>query len=301
MKPKINLCLFNNPRQGVLDQIWFAEALFRQQGYEFTCTTTLRPDCLNLVIENFVREDVSALESFSRAFGKQVGIIMTEHIDLESGSFTFGGAPLGDREYIGNKKQRLFSLLAVTDFVFSYFTLGDLPELNSWERIVRTHRPYHLPYPGIGNVRRPAAQPDYDIIFTGTMTPRRASILRQLRKRHRLAQSEFFATEAERAALYTRAKVAVTIPQTEGWKWVSPMRVLFGLRNGVPTVDLGQDQTTAFGRLVLGPTDIDDAVSNYQEVFEQQLKSYESFVRSPDNGRFPLGVFDLWAGLECRQ
>jgi len=298
MKPKINLCTFNVTRVGIFDQIWFAKELFFQNGYEFLCTNALRPDCLNLLIENFVDEDIETLSSFARRFKKKIGVIMTEHIELEAEGFTFGGAQLTDMEYIRNKKERLFGLLSITDYAFGYFTFGDLPKLHTWNRILPGHRPYHLPYPSIHKTTAQPTRPDYDIVFTGVLTPHRKSVLRELAKKYRVRQSELTKTEEERAAHYAKAKIAVTVPQTKDWRWISPMRVLFGLRAGLATIDLGQDHTTTFARSVLSELEIERAVTHPGAAFEQQLQSYARFVQSPENGPFPSGIFDLWAELE---
>lgn len=299
MSHRVNLCIFNHPREHILDQIWFAQETFSHNGYEVLCTDTLRPDCLNLLIENFIESDADIIGAFCRRFGKQIGIVMTEHIELEKeGMFSFAGVSLTQSEYIGNKEQRLFSLLSLTDCVFGFFTFGELPELRTWGDIVPTHGMHRLPYPSIGKVADRLAQPDYDIVFTGTMTQYRESVLGQMGKNYRVVQSSVRETEPERAELYTRSKIAVNIPQDEGWKWISPMRILFGLRCGVPTVHLGHRDMTMLSRLVMEPIDLQNAVRDHDALFQRQISNYEEFVKSKYNSRFPSGMFDIWRELE---
>jgi hypothetical protein len=299
MKPTINLCVFNHLRLGILDQIWFAEELFIRNGYELICTSTLRPDCLNLLIENFVESDAELLDKFCRKFNKQIGIVMSEHIELKENSFTFNAAPLEDTGYIGNMSQRLFSLLSLDDCIFGFFTMGELPELRTWHEIIPNRRVYRLPYPSIRKRIQIPLQQDFDLIFTGQSTTFRRRILKDIAQKYRLLQSDLGETEEERARLYARAKVALNIPQHENWPWISPMRVIFGLRVGIPTVHLGQRDATMFTKAVIDPIELDHALNDHDMLFRRQIGSYENLVQSEDNFRFPEGLFGAWADAEC--
>jgi hypothetical protein len=298
MKPRINLCVYNHMQRSILDQIWFSQEVFAQHGYELICSRTLQSDCINLLIENFVEEDLVTLQDFCRRFDKQIGIVMTEHIELGKRGFTFNGAPLQNSEYIDNKEQRLFSALALADHVFAFFTFGELPELHTWSDVLPCQDLYRLPYPSIRKVSHRPVRREHDVVFTGAPTPYRESVLKQVGRRHRLVQGSSESTEAERADLYASAKVALNVPQAKSWQWVSPMRVLYGLRVGTPTVHLGRHDSTLFTKLVLEPTDLDQAISEHEALFQRQLGSYEDFVQSNYNHRFPDGVFDVWAELE---
>lgn len=299
MKPTINLCVFNHLRLGILDQIWFAEELFIRNGYELICTSTLRPDCLNLLIEGFVEQDAELLERFCRKFNKQVGVIMSEHIELKETRFSFGAAPLDNTDYISNMSQRLFSLLSLDDCIFGFFTMGELPELRTWHKIIPNRRVYRLPYPSIRKHIQIPLQQDFDLVFTGRSTTFRRKILKGIARKYRLLQSDLGETEEERARLYARAKVALNIPQHKNWPWISPMRVLFGLRVGIPTVHLGQHDSTMFTKAVLDPIEVDRALSDHKVFFQRQIGAYENLVQSEHNFRFPEGVFHAWADAEC--
>ena len=299
MKPRINLCIYNHaPHYTIRDQIWFISEVFSQQGYELICSKTLRTDCINLMIENFVEEDHGLCEAFCRKFNKQIGIIMTEHIELERAGFSFNGSPLEDTAYIGNKGQRLFGTLSLAECVFGFFTLGELPELRTWTDILPNQRVHRLPYPAIRSVARHPTRRDHDIVFTGTVTPHRESVLKDAAKKYKLARAEPESSERQRSELYAKAKIALNIPQTRSWKWVSPMRVLFGLRAGTPTVHIGLRDTTLFSKLVLEPVELDEAVAEHDALFQQQMTAYEGLVRSKYNHQFPDGLFGIWGDLE---
>lgn len=299
MKPRINLCIYNHaPHYTIHDQIWFIREVFTQKGYELICSKTLRPDCINLLIENFVEDDYEIYAAFCRKFDKQIGVVMTEHMEFERGKFSFNGTPLEDTGYIGNKEQRLFGTLSLAEFVFGFFTLGELPELRTWTDILPDQRVHRLPYPSIRSSTRSPTRRDYDIVFTGTVTPYRESVLRNAAKKHKLVRAEPESTEQQRGDLYAKAKVALNIPQTKNWNWVSPMRVLYGLRAGTPTVHIGRRDSTLFSKAVLEPIDLDQAVADHEGLLEQQIMAYESFVRSKYNHQFPDGLFGIWGELE---
>jgi hypothetical protein len=298
MRPRINFCIFNHSRSWILDQIWFVQEVFAQQGYVFVCSDLLEVDCINLLAENFTQEDVRLVQKFCRHHRKQVGIVMTEHVEIGSGGFSFNGSSLKSTGYIVNKEERLFNLLALTDDVFGFFTCGPLPELRTWSSIVPTHRVHRLPFPAIRSLPVQSTRKDYDIVFTGAPTPYRKHILSQIAATYKVLSSGISDTEEERSNLYERAKVAVNIPQSETWEWVSPMRVLFGLRVGVPTVHLGRRDSTAFTSSILEPIELRHAVGCHEELFRRQLEAYDDFVQSKHNAASPFGVLDIWADLE---
>lgn len=315
----VNLCLFNNPLAGVTDQVFFVRSILRDHGYEVSITDRLRVGALNLLIENFRPASEGCayrvtIESFCRRFGKRVGIIMTEHIERRGTDIVFNGAPLTDPGYIGNKASRFFGLVAQSETVFGFFTLGALPELHSFRDIFLQHTLYRLPFPALdtpalpdggalGNPSRPRSRTvrrsvrDYDCVFTGAMTAHRREVLADLRRRFRVLTSAQV-DEAERAALYRRAKVALNIPQDPSWPWISPMRVMFGLRTGRPTVHIGGAlRRGEFDRHVPLDEEIARALDDPAGLLQRQVEGYDRLVRETDR-LFPDHVFRLWARLE---
>lgn len=298
MKPRVHLCVYNHPSLGALDQVWFIGEALTQRGYEFSCSKTLRPDCLNLLTEYFMDHDVELLSAFCRRHGKQIGLVMTEHIELGPDGFSFDNAPLSDTAYIGNKAQRLFGILGLDEHVFGYLTCGELPELHSWSEILPDRRVHRLPYPSIRRRIEVKLRPDHDLVFTGYLTAYRKAMLKDAAARHSILFPPGEETEESRAAYYARAKVALNIPQDDTWPWTSPMRVLFGLRVGIPTVHLGRRDATVLCRRLLEPADLDRAVKDHRALYDRQLAAYEDLVRSAENERFPDGFFAAWAAAE---
>ena len=299
MKPRVNLCTFNHHPWVISDQIWFIREVFAQQGYSFTISDCLERDCLNILVENFVELDVSVIGDFCRRYHKQIGVVMTEHVEFKTHKFKFSGDSLESDNYIGNRKQRLLSLLAMSDDLFALFTLGELPALATLDQALPRAKIYHLPYPSLRV--SPALElrdQSFDVIFTGTRTRHRGAVLQQLRKQYRVMDLDVRSSEEERVNAYSRAKVAVNIPQSETWEWTSPMRFLFGIRNNLATVHLGKSDNTAFSEYVVAPFRLPAALQNPLGAFEEQLKGYQTLVASSDNDRFPESLFDLWGLLE---
>lgn len=304
----VNLCIFNHPMAGITDQAFFVETLLRNRGYDVSISDRLRKDALNLVIENFrLASDgfnfVESMEKFCGRFGKRVGIIMTEHIERHEAQILFNGALLTDAVYIANKMSRLFSVLAHSKFAHCFFTLGPLPELNSFRQIFLLHSLYRLPFPDLGTSMPAGDLPyadeiGYDAVFTGSMTPYRKQVLEELRSRFKILVSTEFQTEVRREALYRGAKVALNIPQDASWGWISPMRVIFGLRVGRPTVHFGGTlRQTEFDRAVPLEEDLSTAIADPAALYKNQATGYDQLVRKGAN-QFPDHIFRLWAMLE---
>lgn len=296
-RPAVNLCLFNNSPLGISDQVWFLKETLANQGMRTYVSDALRLDCLNLLIENFIETDAPMLSAFCRRHGKMLGIIMTEHIENEEAGLSVGGSSLHQREYIGNADERIYSLLSFADCTFCYLTLGDLPELRSWRSILPGHVVQRLPFPPLPTKTRPQSGDDFDVIFTGTATNHRRAVMKQLSSTYRLVHSEL-QEEGARIDLYARSRVAVNVPQDPAWRWVSPMRILFGLRHGTPTVHLGRLDNSAFSSIVAPEEALADAVANPGQLFENQAADYDAFVHSDGNPIFPAALFDGWAALE---
>lgn len=306
----VNLCLFNNPLSGITDQVFFLERLLRARGYEVLLSDRFHPGALNLVIENYRPaaegcnfQDVVA--NFCRRYDKRIGIVMTEHIERVGDEILFDGGSLMDTAYIGNRLARFYGLLAQSEWAFGFFTLGSLPELRSFPHIFMRHARHRLPFPAIDDAATELARSQdgaaqdklYDCIFTGAMTPHRGKVLADLAGRYKLLVSPQV-KEDERAALYRRAKVALNIPQDPSWPWVSPMRVLFGLRVGCPTIHVGGTRTmTDFDLAVPMDEEVGDAVADPAALYARQMAGYADFAR--ESGKdFPDSLFRVWAELE---
>ncbi|SMF71547.1 hypothetical protein SAMN06265365_12832 [Tistlia consotensis] len=307
----VHLCLFNNPLAGVTDQVFFLEAALRNRGFAVSLSDRLRADALNLVIENYrpAAEGCNfheAVGAFCRRFDKRVGVVMTEHIERRGREILFDGTPLEDPGYIGNKLSRFFGLLSQSQHAFGFFTLGPLPELETFGDIFLQHDLYRLPFPALDlpppRREEPPARPlrrrsAYDFVFTGAMTPYRADLLAGLNRRFRVLVSSQVA-EPKRAELYGQADVALNIPQDPSWSWISPMRVMFGLRMGRPTINVGGSlQRGEFDRAIPMDLEAEAALADPAGLYARQKEGYLRLAREGER-RFPEQAFRLWAQVE---
>lgn len=307
----VNLCLFNNPLAGVTDQVFFIEAALRNRGFAVFLSDRLRIDALNLVIENYrpAAEGCNfqeAVGAFCRRFDKRVGIVMTEHIERRGRDILFDGTPLEDPGYIGNKLSRFFGLLSQAQHAFGFFTLGPLPELQTFGDIFLQHDLYRLPFPALDlpppRREEPPARPlrrraEYDFVFTGAMTPYRAELLAGLNRRFRVLVSAQVA-EPKRAELYRQASVALNIPQDSSWSWISPMRVMFGLRMGRPTINVGGSLLRGeFDRAIPMDLEPEAALADPAGLYLRQKEGYLRLAQEGER-RFPEQALRLWATME---
>ena len=302
---RVNFCVFNHRPIGITDQVEFMDAVFTELGWQVTVSDCLAADALNFVLECFLPaskggSQVARIAAFCRRHRKRVGIIMSEHIELDEDGLTFNGTPLHDRTYIDDKESRILGLVELSEFAFAFFTLGCLPELNSFGSLLPRHRVYRLPFPTIAPAGQPAGAQriDYDLVFTGSMTPYRQQILDALSRQYKVHVASQGMAEEDRFGLCQRSRLILNVPQMPGWTWISPMRVMFGLRAGRATLHHGGElRQTAFDASVKTELPIDTALRDWQGTYVAQQRQYQELVDSYWR-HFPRAVLEVWARLE---
>ena len=144
-----------------------------------------------------------------------------------------------------------------------------------------------------------------DLLFTGFITDHRASILAMLKTNDfSVACPQKMVSRKKRDALNRSAKIVLNIPQREGWRWLSLMRVIAGLRCGRATVSLGTNDdckiASCCSQLDIGREDWPDQLTGRIEDWQHLYRSaYESYMSmASDFGRekgFPHDLFEYWA------
>ena len=299
---KINLSIFNhvspatNDCRGIRDQIDFLEAVFDALNIQFSVSYTLCPDSLNLLIENFNDSTVPAVIEFCERYGKRVCLVMTEHLNNANGMPHFGPYALTDREYIGNIDKRIFSLGILSEYVTAYFTLGELPFLDDIGEILHNSQVYRISYPHITpSDDRDVPEAEYDLGFFGVLTPYREEILEKLGEKHKVYHAGIVSSEEERLENILKCGALLNIPQNRIWKYTSPMRVIYNLRNGLPTLHLGKDDNTRFYKDVLSWVNIDKMLESPRETYLKQLEAYNSISMDSNN---LVNFLNIWETLE---
>ena len=108
-----------------------------------------------------------------------------------------------------------------------------------------------------------------------------------------------------RDAINSVAKLVLNLPQNPGWRWISTMRVLAGMRCRRATAAIGNYEPTAIAPFCITiasnevlRNELSEALAKYDTHFEHLHERYETFVHSAANASFPHDELDLWARLE---
>ena len=296
----------------ISEQISFFVTALQQHDYPISVGRRPSPSSLNVVIENFSPPNRDVLLEFCRSSRKRVAMIMTEHLDFEQGRIFFHGVPLGtESDYILAETAigRVTRVLECLPHLRCVFVLGDLPELRNMTRMLPGLDIRSIPFPRIHSVVTQdgacAQETTCDLVFTGGLTRYRSQILAELGNAgFSLVYPKTYLSRRGRNAINRAGKMVLNIPQREGWRWLSLMRILAGLQTGRPTISLG---TSDGSRIASSCTQLDitkqdwvgelrQLLGHWKSLYLRDMGSYEVMVETYERERgFPHDVFDFWS------
>jgi hypothetical protein len=311
-KPPIHLWIYNHPFTGISDQVEFFIAVFRQHGYPVSIGRQPSESSLNVVIENFSQHSRDVLINFCKSKMKRVAVIMTEHLNFESGQIFIHGDPLwSENDYMHPATQvnRIRYLFDCLPYIRCFLVLGDLPELRNLSSMLPGIDVRSIPFPRFDIVANDDADRSglitNDLLFTGAVTDYRANILAFLKARDfSVACPQRFLSRKARDALNLSAKLILNIPQRANWRWLSLMRIVAGLRTGRATVSLGTNDSS---RIALSCSQLDiragewtDSLKNYienwRELYQRDYENYMSMASEFEQEKsFPHDLFEYWS------
>jgi hypothetical protein len=312
MKPSspVHLWIYNHPFYGISDQIEFFLLIMRQNGYRVTIGRQPRSDALNVVIENFSAAMSNILIDFCGSQRKRVAIIMTEHLDFIEDQIFIHGDPLwrkNDYMHPVTQVARIKNLMDCIQYVRCFFVLGDLPELYGFSKMFPGLPVRALPFPRLEAVlRSDPAQRDamkYDAVFSGYVTNYRGELLDSLSRELSVACPRKFVSRKMRDRLNCSGKIVLNLPQRQGWRWLSLMRVIAALRCGRATVSLGtaDDSKTSACCPQLDITKADwigqlkHYVDNWEAAYLQAFENYSGMaINYEQDKKFPHDIFEYW-------
>ncbi len=311
-KPKIHLWLYNHLLSGVSDQISFFVQCFQQHGYCVSLGRRPHPSSLNVVIEKFSHRDKDVLMEFCRSTRKRVAVIMTEHVDFEHGQVLFHGAPLGtENDYLHpvTAMARVTNLLECLPSIRCFFVLGDLPELRNISDMLPGLEVRAIPFPmlkdpSLANGFR-TEDPQNDFVFTGGMTEYRSNVLDVLTAGCvSVVNPNDYLSRRRRNNLNLTSKVILNIPQREGWRWLSLMRIIAGLQVGRATVSVGTCDTSQIASCCTQVDvprkdwigELSQCVANWRSLYVRDIESYSKMAKVfGEKHPFPHDVLEYWS------
>lgn len=237
---------------------------------------------------------------------------MTEHLDFDSGKIFIHGDPLwSDNDYMHPATQvnRIRNLMDCLPYIRCFLVLGDLPELRNMSVMLPGIAVRSIPFPKFDPVQIDGTQTSWqinnDLLFTGFMTNYRAGILALLEANFfSVACPRKFVSRKNRDTMNRSAKLILNIPQREGWRWLSLMRIIAALRCGRATVSLGTKDDSLIAACCY-QLDINDqawldvlkefvgnGTSLYRAAYDNYLLMAKEFERSRG---FPHDMLEFWA------
>lgn len=237
---------------------------------------------------------------------------MTEHVDFEHGRIFFHGAPLGsENDYMhpATMLARIKYLLECVPYLRCFFVLGDLPELRNMSTMLPGLDVRAIPFPRLEGVSTKdidtSSEAVNDLVFTGGMTGYRVDLLGRLQaKGLSVVCSQVYVSRKRRNAMNRSAKVIVNIPQREGWRWLSLMRIVAGLQTGRTTISLGTSDASQIAscctQLDIRKQDwiseVEQCVNDSKSMYYRDVVNYSVMAKKFEQERpFPHDVFEYWS------
>ena len=306
----VHLWIYNHPFYGISDQVEFFLLIMKRNGYHVTLGRQPRLDALNVVIENFSEATSNVLIDFCRSHRKRVAVIMTEHIDFIENQIFIHGDPLwsvNDYMHPATQIARIKNLADCIQYIRCFFSLGDLPELRNFSEMFPGISVHEIHFPNLGvpfpdsSIQQQA--PEYDAVFSGVITNYRRELLHSLSEKVSVACPQKFVSRKMRDRLNHSGKIVLNLPQRQGWRWLSLMRVIAALRCGRATVSLGTTDdsriSTCCYQLNMSDSDwieqlryyVDDWKSAYTHAFQSFSEMASAYEQ---DRKFPHYVFEYW-------
>jgi hypothetical protein len=306
--PPIHLWVYNNPLHGISDQIEFIFMIMREHGYKITMSRHPREDALNLVVENFSEATSGTLIEFCKNHGKRVALVMTEHLDLMGYQLFIHGDPLwskNDYMHPATQVARIKNMMDCIPYLRAILVLGDLPELIGADVMFPGVPVRTLPFPKIDFIDVSKKEAKTDFVFSGVLTDFRKDILKKIQLNYSVDHPNYFLTRKERDRLYETAKIILNVPQRDGWRWLSLMRVMAALRCGRATISIGTNDSSAISCCCIQLSEsewerqISGLLADWRNVYRNSYDQYETMrLKFVNQRRFPTDLFQYWASIE---
>jgi hypothetical protein len=310
--PLIHLWLYNHPFNGISDQVAFFVTAFKQHGYTVSVSRRPHNSALNVVIENFSSLTKGTLREYCQSKKKRVAVIMTEHLNFDSGQILIHGDPLwsnNDYMHPATQLNRIRHLIDSLPYIRCFFVLGDLPELKNLSIMLSGIDVRTIPFPRLDLVQNNAECKSKsitsDFLFTGFMTDYRKNILTLMKtSKLSIASPEKFVSVKKRDEMNRSARLILNIPQRRKWNWLSLMRIVAALQCGRATISLGTTDnsriSTCCVQLDITKVDWMDRLGEYacqwDITYQRAFENYEAMAISFEQEKpFPHDVFEFWA------
>ncbi len=212
-------------------------------GHKVDLSRYMVPGKINIIIEYFSYDFIEAAKSVAASSGTEFILIATEFITGDT--FNLFEPVSGEDQFIcehynnlGSWKKRYLTFIKMYEMSRAVWHLSE-NQVSPYREKLRNDNIFYLPHgylEGLSAVEvRPWHYRDIDIIFTGTLTPYRKSILDELALTGITIDSIPVSTPPYiRDDMVARSKLAINIKQNKNWKYPSNSRFYYHLVNASP-------------------------------------------------------------------
>lgn len=307
MKEKVNIVTFPHPINQIQDQVDFLTEFLDSAGVPYQISNWFSTDYPNILLEGFSLYFSHEIIQFCQKNNVKIGMMLTEHLELIKDTLFINETPLSTtREYMPDAVRRLHSLSMLAPHIRSLFVLGHLPFKKMLEQVFKTIPIIEVPYtkiPETSQVESSTVKKNADFCFQGTLTNYRIATLKSLKERSTVTVS-FDHDPAKRLETLKLSRYAIQIPQHERWRYISTMRCLYCLKNGVTMINITDHVMHEFDNIFprMSPGNIAEEVDKYlmtspDKVFQETIKRYNKYVENQPKSKF-VAMMKLWYDLD---
>ena len=226
---------------GITDHICYLKEFCRSININYKVTSDLRPDCHNIIIENFNRYDVDEIISFVNE-GGEYSIVLTEHMYSDD-HVIWDNVPLHQRnDYMINAPERFLNLMKLSYYAKFFLRIFDTPNEVDLRSIILSKPILNLDSFQLYSNEAHLSNLIYDGCFFGTRTKYRQSIIKDIEghfgSRVKIGLN---ADPSFREQTMLQSKYNLHIPIEGSWSQHSPMRIFSAARLNRKTIFINLD------------------------------------------------------------
>ncbi|EKD77210.1 MAG: hypothetical protein ACD_42C00440G0005 [uncultured bacterium] len=304
----INIVTFPHAIAQIQNQIDFLTDSLRDSGVIYQVSNSISTQHLNILEEGFYPFFASEIAVFCKNHKTKIAVILTEHLEHKKNSMLVNERKLGVRNtYLRDALIRCESLFSLLPHIRFFLVLGHLPLKEKLKKIFKTipivEAPY-LPVKALSVIQAEADIQKIDFCYQGSLTPHRKRVLKTIKNIPASVSASFDNDAHQRLLTLKSARFALQIPQYKEWRYISPMRALYCLQNGIPMINISDHVTHDFDLIFprVGTKKLTEELEEYltlspEKCYLDTVDRYNAFVERQAKSKLPA-MLKLWNDLD---
>jgi len=237
---KFNLVYGNHSYEGlhISDTLRLIKYSLQSIGHTVAISPRMEPGQNNIIIENFTYDFIVTMENLRKVEGTRFIILATEYISDNDRFNYFPDSSINDNTHyaqdsLWQKRWKTFCLAVKS--CDAIWHLSE-PQVSAYQRYFPDVPVGYLPHAYLSDLIRvnpvPDIQKDIDVLFTGTMTPYRQSIIDKLEQSGLIVKHGAVNTPDHiREDWVSRSRLAINLRQNSQWSYPSNSRFFYHIMN----------------------------------------------------------------------